>query len=85
MLVHQLHNILHEGLHPHHYGFVLKRQIYNNIANAMTAIEYVKYNEQDVLILQVDIAKAFNIVQWDFIAQTMTWMEFAPKVVNDIH
>ena len=62
MLVHRLCNILHNGLHPHQYDFVPRRQIYDNIANAMTAIEYAKYIEQDVLILQVDIAKAFDIV-----------------------
>ena len=61
--------VLHDGLHPLQYGFVPRRQIYDNIANAMTAIEYAKYIEQDVLILQVDIAKAFDTVQWDFIAQ----------------
>ena len=61
------------------------RRIYDNIANAMTAIEYAKYIEQDVIILQVDIAKAFDTVQWDFIAQTMTWMGFGSKVVNAIY
>ena len=76
MLVHRLHNILHDGLHLHQYGFVPRRQIYDNIANAMTTIEYAKYTDQDVLILQVDIAKAFDTVQWDFIAQTMTWLGF---------
>ena len=51
MLVHRLHNILHDGLHPHQYGFVPRRQIYDNIANALIAIEYAKYTKQDVLIL----------------------------------
>ena len=50
----------------------------------MTTIEYAKYTEQDVIILQVDIAKAFDTVQWDFIAQTMTRMGFGSKVVNAI-
>ena len=71
-------------MHPHQYGFVPRWQIYDNIANDMTTIQYAKYTEQDVLILQVDIAKAFDTVQWDFIAQTMTWMGFRSKVVNAI-
>lgn len=60
MLVHGVHNILHDGLHPLQYGFVPRRQIYDNIANAVIAIEYAKYTE--VFILQVDIAKAFDTV-----------------------
>ena len=85
MLVHRVHNILHDGLHPLQYGFVHRRQIYDNIANAMTTIEYAKYTEQDVLILQVDIAKAFGTLQWDFIAQTMNKIEFGPKLVQAIY
>ena len=62
MLVHRVHNILHNGLHPLQYGFVPWRHIYDNIANAMTAIDYAKYTKQDLLILQVDIAKAFDTI-----------------------
>ena len=47
----------------------------------MTAIEYAKYTEQDVLILQVDIAEVFDIVHWDFIAQ----MAFGLKLVHAIY
>ena len=85
ILVHRVHTLLHDGLHPFQYGFVPRRQIYDNIANAMTTIMYVKYTEQDVLILQVDIAKAFDIVKWDFIAQTMHKMGFGPKMVQAIY
>ena len=85
MLVRRLHDILYDGVHPHQYGFVSRRQIYDNIANAMTTIEYAKYIEQDVLILHVNIAKAFDTVQWDFIAQTMTRMGFGPKIVHAIY
>ena len=85
MLVHRVHNIWHDGLHPFQYGFVPRRHVYDNITNAMTAIEYAKYIEQDVLILYVDIAKAFDTVQWDFIAQTMNKMGFGPKLVQAIY
>ena len=63
-----------------------RRQIHDNIANAMTTIEYVrKYIEQDVLTLQVDISKAFDTAQWDFIGPTMTRMGFGPKLVHAIY
>ena len=55
------------------------------IANDMRSIEHAKYTEQDILILHVDIAKAFDTIQWNFIAKTMTWLGFGPRIVHAIH
>ena len=62
-----------------------QRQIHDNISNALTTIEYSKYSHQDVLLLQVDIAKAFDNVQWDFISQIMTKLGFGPKMANVVY
>lgn len=48
-----------------------KWKINDNIDNAYVDIEYPKYTHKDVLILEVDIAKAFGFVRWKFIAMTM--------------
>ena len=45
MLVYKLQKVLHDEIDPHQYGFVSRRQIYDNIANAHTVIEYAKYSE----------------------------------------
>ena len=84
MMVHRLHRTLDVGLHSYQYGFIPRRQIHDNISNALTAIEYAKYSHQDVLILQVDIAKAFDTVQWDFISQIMFKLGFGPKMANAV-
>ena len=67
-------------MHLMEYGFVPKWEIMDNIANALIAIEYAKYFEQDVLTMQVAMAKAF---QWD--SQTMSKMGFGPKLVHVIY
>ena len=60
MLANHIKGFLHDGLHPVQYGFVPRRQINDNLAHACIAIEYAKYTKQDVLILQIDIEKAFD-------------------------
>ncbi|MCO5581578.1 hypothetical protein L7F22_035466 [Adiantum nelumboides] len=85
MLVHRVREILHRGLHPHQYGFIPRRHIVDNIVNAMIAIEYAKYSSQDVLVLQVDIAKAFDSVRWNFISQIMSRLGFGPRWINVIY
>ena len=43
MLASRIKGFLHDGLHPAQYGFVPRRQINDNLANAYIAIEYAKY------------------------------------------
>lgn len=40
MIVHKIQGVLNVGLHPGQYGFVSRRQIHDNIGNALVAIEY---------------------------------------------
>ncbi|MCO5584272.1 hypothetical protein L7F22_038196 [Adiantum nelumboides] len=43
LLVLRVRAILHRSLHPGQYGFISRRHIIDNIANASIAIEYAKY------------------------------------------
>ncbi|KAI5083821.1 hypothetical protein GOP47_0003564 [Adiantum capillus-veneris] len=85
MVVHRIKDVLQQGLHPRQYGFIPRRQIHDNIATVLFAIEYAKYTQQDVLMLQVDIAKAFDTIQWDFISQVMSKLGFGPKMRNIVY
>lgn len=85
MIVHRISGALAHALHPRQYGFLPRRQIHDNISNALIAIEYAKYTQQDVLIMQVDVAKAFDMVHWDFISLIMSKMGFGPKLVHIIY
>lgn len=45
-------------------------------------MEYAKYSQQDVLISQVDVAKAFDTIQWDYISEVMFALGFGAKMKN---
>ena len=54
----------------------------NNIANANYGVNYVKYTNQDVVIMWIDTKKAFVTIQWSFLEATMYKMGFEiPKVI----
>ena len=76
---------MYDGLHPMQYGFVPRRHITDNIANVYMAMEYAKYSNQDVLLLQVDVTKAFDNVHWDYLAEVMSSLGFGPKMQNLIY
>ncbi|MCO5568734.1 hypothetical protein L7F22_022433 [Adiantum nelumboides] len=82
MIVNRLKSFLHNGLHQSQYGFIPRRQIIDNLANVLIGMEYAKYTQQDVLVMQVDIEKAFDTVLWDYIADTMKHLGFGPKLSN---
>ncbi|MCO5558909.1 hypothetical protein L7F22_012499 [Adiantum nelumboides] len=63
----------------------LAGKLWDNIANALVGIEYAKNTGQDVLIMQVDTEKAFDTIQWDFIAQTMTALGFVSRMCRVVY
>ena len=81
MIVHRLQLVLQARLHQRQYAFMPHKQIHNNISNAFIA----KCTQQDVLFMQVDMAKTFDCVHWDYISQTMMKMNFGPKWINLIY
>ena len=48
-------------------------------------MEYAKYTKQDVLFMQLDIEKAFDTIQWDFVAATMVKLGFGSKMSQVIY
>lgn len=74
MIVNHIGHVLFDGLHPRQYGFVTRRQIMDSIANVYVAMKYAQYTKQDVLL--VDVAKAFDIVRLDYIADVMATLRF---------
>ena len=48
-------------------------------------MEYAKCIKQDVLIMQIDIEKDFDTIQWDFVAAAMVKLEFGHKMSQVIY
>ena len=53
-------------LHNAQYGFLEKRNILHNILNVQMAIDYAKKSKQELVLLQLDIEKAYNHVEKHF-------------------
>ena len=48
-------------------------------------MEYARFIKQDVLIMQIDIEKDFDTIQWDFVAAAMVKLEFGHKMSQVIY
>ena len=57
----------------------------NNIANVCIVVNYAKYTNQDVVINLLDIEKAFDTIQFNFVEATMYTMGFGHKMSKVIY
>ncbi|MCO5597147.1 hypothetical protein L7F22_051222 [Adiantum nelumboides] len=76
----RLHKFLPNLIHPAQYGFIKGRNILHNILNVQMGIDYAKKTKQEVVIVQLDLEKAFDHVSWSFLAELMHSMGFGPRM-----
>ena len=50
-------------------GYVEGRQIFNNIIQAHEVVHSLKSNKQDGMIIQLDLAKAYDKLSWAYIIE----------------
>ena len=72
-------------IHPYQYGFLHGRNILHNILNVQIGVDYAKAKKQEIVMVQLDLEKAFDHVNWSFLSQLMTTMGFGPKMANLVH
>lgn len=75
---------LRKYIHASQSGFIGGRSILDNILTVQLGIEYAQCSKQDLIMLQLDFAKAFDTVRWDFIKAIMLKMGFGPKISHII-
>ena len=81
----RLSPILRQTMHSSQSGFIGGRSIYDNIIAVQLGVEYAKRSGQDTVLLQLDFAKAFDLVDWNFISTTLNKMGFGPRISRVIH
>lgn len=77
--------LLRNTVHSSQSGFIGGRSIYDNILAVQLGVEYARRSKQEMILLQLDFAKAFDSVNWDFISNTLHKMGFGPKISNVIN
>ena len=51
-----------EGIYPNEDSFIPHQHIMNNIANVYIGVKFSMHENQDVVIMLIDIEKAFDII-----------------------
>ena len=84
ILANRMKPLLHHWILPSQTGFVPNRCILDNIFLVFEAIEWTLENYQDLSMLLLDFEKAYDRVNWTFLRQVMTRMDFHPNWVNQV-
>ena len=74
--------ILDKVVTPHLHGFIKGRSIYDNILAAMVGIEYADQTKQECILLQLDLDKAYDRIEWSFIEEVMKALGFGTRICS---
>jgi hypothetical protein len=67
ILVNRMRPILSKGLAEEHLGFLHGRQILDAVGVAQESLHNIKQKKQQALILNLDLLKAYDLINWDFL------------------
>lgn len=79
MLASRLKNVLHTIVSEYQFGFINGRCITNCILIAGEIAHIIQQNLVNVIILKIDIEKAFDLVRWDTIQKVLSMQDFGIK------
>ena len=74
--------LLPKLIHPDQVGFVPNRFIGENIRYIEDLIDYCSLLRKKCIILNIDIEKAFDTLEWDFIFFALKKYNFGPKIIK---
>ena len=80
VIANRLQKVLPSIIHPMQYGFIAGRDILHNILNVQMVVDYAKESKQEIVMIQLDIEKAYDHVNWSFLAQLMSEMGFGTRM-----
>ena len=50
----------------------------HNVLNVQMAMDYVQYTHQELIVVQLDMEKSYDYVNWFFVSRLMHPMGFGP-------
>ena len=81
VVANRLSPIFNKIITPHQHGFIKGgKSIYDNILAAMIGIDYANLTNQECIVLQLDLDKAYDKIGWSFITQKMRTLGFGPRL-----
>ena len=82
MLANRLKKCIQKLIHPDQSGFLKGRNIGSNIRLILDIIDYTDFNEIPGAILLLDIEKAFDSVNHDFLLQVLKHFNFGDQFIS---
>ena len=80
VIANRLQRYLPKIVHKSQYGFIKGRDILHNILNVQLAMDYVKDSQQELVMIQLDLEKAYDNVEWSFVVELMSTMGFGDRM-----
>ena len=71
ILANRLHTVLPTIIHNAQYVFLANKDILHNILNVEMTTTFVVETKQEFVMLQLDLEKAYDHVNWSFLCQVM--------------
>ena len=78
----RLKHILPDIINQDQRGFVAGRRISHSILDVLAIIETVIEQEEDYLICSIDIRKAFDSINWEFLRYALQLFDFPPEFIT---
>ena len=78
----RLKSILPGIIHPDQRGFIMDRRSSNGILDLYAIVDLIEKQDEDFLICSIDIRKAFDSVDWDFLRYTLSLFGFPPEFIK---
>lgn len=86
IVAYRLSSILPSIISPEQKGFIAGRSVKDGICLTSEAINLLGYKSfSGNVALKIDISKAFDSLNWDFILKTLSCFGFSDKLCNWIH
>ena len=77
-LAKRIQPLLQKLIHHNQSGYVKDRYIGENIRNVIDIMQYTSFRNIPGLILQIDFEKAFDSIEWKYIDEALSAMNFGP-------
>ena len=72
----RMEDVIEKLIHTDQSGFIKKRTIHDNLMDLLASLDYVKSSNEPYLLINVDLEKAFDYVNWDFVDYTLDFFNF---------
>ena len=66
VIANRLQKVLPKIVYKRQYGFIHGRDILHDILNVQMVMDYVKESKQQLIMLQIELDKAYDNVDWSF-------------------